>query len=488
MTLADLISISAGNLWRMKLRTSLTVLGVVIAIAAFVSMLSFGAGNQKYITEQYNKLGLFTTMQVYPKEKEKGSKDSTIAPILDEAALEKLSKIPGVNLAYPYDAFEVTVTFEDTQFSSKAQALPSEAAATRLFSQIQAGAGFAGDSGRQALVTRDFVVGLGLRDPDSIIGRRIILTVWQSSLDSGLAALVRDEDSSIRRRLSKIEFDSLRDAVYRRRIVRREAESAISRFFDGYLNARIQVTDTLTICGVLGEMHGARLRVERMIIPLATARRFTSGGVLADPASLLASVAGGRMLDLSGDTNPAGYPQVTLDIDSHVPYEQIKDSVEAMGYRAFSFVESFAELQKFFFYYDLVLGIIGFIALVTASLGIVNTMIMSIIERTREIGVLKALGCDEGDIRLLFLVESGVIGAVGSIVGIFFGWIISRTASIVTQAIMAKQGLEAIELFALPLWLILLSFTFGLLVSILAGSYPARRASRVDPVVALRND
>ena len=71
MTLRDLVVISTGNLWRMKLRAFLTISGIVIAIAAFVSMLSFGAGNQEYITNQFNDLGLFNTMQVYPKEKNK---------------------------------------------------------------------------------------------------------------------------------------------------------------------------------------------------------------------------------------------------------------------------------------------------------------------------------------------------------------------------------------------------------------------------------
>ena len=68
MTIRDLMVISTGNLWRMKLRTLLTTSGIAIAIAAFVAMLSFGAGNQRYVTEQYNQLGLFSTIQVYPKE------------------------------------------------------------------------------------------------------------------------------------------------------------------------------------------------------------------------------------------------------------------------------------------------------------------------------------------------------------------------------------------------------------------------------------
>ena len=131
---------------------------------------------------------------------------------------------------------------------------------------------------------------------------------------------------------------------------------------------------------------------------------------------------------------------------------------------------------------------IGLIALITASLGIVNTMVMSITERRREIGVLKSLGADELDIRWLFLVESGVIGVLGTTAGILCGWTITRIVSAIAQAYMRNQGIPPMDLFALPAWLISISLAVGIGVSVIAGFYPAARAARVDPVEALRND
>jgi putative ABC transport system permease protein len=139
-------------------------------------------------------------------------------------------------------------------------------------------------------------------------------------------------------------------------------------------------------------------------------------------------------------------------------------------------------------YFDLALGVIGLIALITASLGIVNTMVMSITERRREIGVLKSLGAYELDIRGLFLVESGVIGILGTAAGILFGWGITRIVSAVAQAYMRSEGIPAMDLFALPVWLVLIAVGVGVGVSVLAGFYPAARAARVDPVEALRNE
>jgi putative ABC transport system permease protein len=101
---------------------------------------------------------------------------------------------------------------------------------------------------------------------------------------------------------------------------------------------------------------------------------------------------------------------------------------------------------------------------------------------------MKSLGADESTIRRLFLAESATIGSVGAIGGIALGWIISRIASVIAKAFMAKEGVDPIELFALPWWLIGIAFALGFVVSLLAGYYPARRAARVDPVEALRNE
>ena len=141
MTGRDLLEISLGNLWRMKLRTSLTVAGVIIAIAAFVAMVSFGAGNQQFVEEQFASLGLLHTMQVYPEP------DSSEA-VLDLDAIELLSQIPGVNLAYPLDHFEVSVSLGDTTFESSAQALSTAAANTALYSDLLAGTALSSDSNR----------------------------------------------------------------------------------------------------------------------------------------------------------------------------------------------------------------------------------------------------------------------------------------------------------------------------------------------------
>jgi len=471
----------------MKLRTFLTTAGVLIAIAAFVSMLSFGAGNQENITREFNELGLFTTMQVYPKSNANGS-DTSPSPKLDRTALERLSAIPGVNLVYPYDAITVKVKLGDTLIASKAQALTAAAARTKLFSNMLKGKAFDGDSSRQAVISEELMKKAGITSPESLIGRSIVVSVGVSTVDSGLAHILTDRGESVIDRLKRIHLDSLRNGSYRRRVIRSEMNDAVRRFLNGFTNAQEIISDSLTVCGIRRAGQMGRIRIEPVIIPVATAARFSSGGLSGNLAEIFAAMSSGNLFSRPEDPGNKTFSQVTIDLDPHVLYKTVRDSVQALGFKTFSFAAQFEEIQKFFFYFDMALGVVGLIALITASLGIVNTMVMSITERKREIGILKSLGAYELEIRTLFLVESGVIGLIGTVAGLIAGWTITRIVSAIAHFYMKREGFPEMELFAFPLWLILTALAVGVGVSVLAGLYPAARAAGVDPVEALRND
>ncbi|MDX9859035.1 MAG: FtsX-like permease family protein [candidate division Zixibacteria bacterium] len=483
MTFRDMIDIAAGNLRRMKLRTSLTIAGVVIAIAAFVSMLSFGAGNQQYVQEQFDRLGLFSMVIVRPAE----AADSTAAVDLTDSMLTVLGEIDGVSLVYPYDAFDVTIRLADTQFVSSAQALTSTALRTPLFSDLSAGHTFASDTAAEAMVTAELVHDLGIDTASQVLGTSLIVGVQRSVMDSALVHMLDLGEGNLERRIRSIEFRRLQFAEYRDSVMQAELGGALKRFFDGYLRATVPVAETLTVVGVLAGHDRGHVRVKPIILPAATARALSGGGFnAANPTAMLTALASGQISLSTSASDRRTYSQATIVMAPTASYEAIRDSVKAMGFETFSFAEQFKEIRRVMLYFNLGLGMIGLIALVTASLGIANTMIMSIIERTREIGMLKSLGAAAADIRLIFLVESGVIGVSGAVLGIVFGWLITRLVSAVAQAVMENEGIEPVELFALPIWLIALALVFGTLVSVLAGFYPAARAARVDPVQALR--
>jgi putative ABC transport system permease protein len=131
---------------------------------------------------------------------------------------------------------------------------------------------------------------------------------------------------------------------------------------------------------------------------------------------------------------------------------------------------------------------VGSIALAVASLGIMNTMVMSILERTREIGIMKAIGGSDSDVRRIFLIEAAVIGVIGGIAGLMLGWAVGRIINFGANQYIVSQGGTAGNLFSIPAWLIGSAIAFSILVSLGAGAYPARRAARLDPIQALRHD
>jgi putative ABC transport system permease protein len=166
--------------------------------------------------------------------------------------------------------------------------------------------------------------------------------------------------------------------------------------------------------------------------------------------------------------------------------EAIENTIKAMGFGTFSLLDASRNLTLVFTIFDSLLFIFGSLALAVATLGIVNTLVMAILERRREIGVLKALGAADRDVKQLFFVEAGVMGLFGGILGVGFGWFIGRALTWGTNIYLHRQNLPSAHVFSVPWWLVLLSILFSVGVSLVAGLYPASRAAKLNPVEALR--
>ena len=164
----------------------------------------------------------------------------------------------------------------------------------------------------------------------------------------------------------------------------------------------------------------------------------------------------------------------------------VEDSIKVMGFTAFSLLDASKSLSLVFTVFDLFLGIFGSLALVVASLGIVNTLVMAILERRREIGILKALGASDSDVRRLFFVEAGAMGSLGGVLGICIGWLIGHAINFGTNVYLKGRNLPAISVTAVPWWMVAAAIVFSIAVSLAAGIYPASRAASLDPVEALR--
>jgi putative ABC transport system permease protein len=166
----------------------------------------------------------------------------------------------------------------------------------------------------------------------------------------------------------------------------------------------------------------------------------------------------------------------------------VEDRIRKMGFSAISVNDALRGAKNAFIILDIFLTLIGSIALAVSSLGIVNTMVMSILERTREIGIMKAVGASDSHIRRIFLIEASVIGVLGGGVGVAIGWTVGRVINFGVNIYIRTQGGTPGTFFFLPLWLIASAIGFSIVVSLIAGSYPASRAAQLDPIQALRHD
>jgi hypothetical protein len=184
-----------------------------------------------------------------------------------------------------------------------------------------------------------------------------------------------------------------------------------------------------------------------------------------------------------------GYDSAIVRVSDPVALTDVRTKITDLGFGSFSIVDELDQIRTVFLIFDSVLGLLGGISLLVASFGIANTMIMSILERTREIGIMKAIGAEDREIKLIFFVEAAVIGVFGGILGVLVAWGIDGVANrLAYRFILKPQGASFIDFFSLPPYLSIGAILFALVVSITAALYPASRAARIDPVRALRHD
>ena len=182
------------------------------------------------------------------------------------------------------------------------------------------------------------------------------------------------------------------------------------------------------------------------------------------------------------------YDLIRLNADSEDNVQSIKLAIRDLGYQAESVQDTISEINRIFVIVQLVIIVIGAISIVVAAIGALNTLTVSLLERTREIGLLKALGSERRSVYVLFLVESLLIGVVGGILGIFVGWGAGAIVNTVLGYLAKVNGELATAVFITPWWFVVAILALVVITSIITGMYPAFRASRINVLDALRRE
>ncbi len=449
MKARDLTDLALRNLREAILRNALTTLGVAVGVASLVAMLSLGVGLQQMASKRLSQSGLFDTIFVTTKNSFRGmgrpqreaQSDKPPRP-LDEDARHELEKLPNVIEVYPQVRFYTEVRFNNKPYATVVAGLPESSRNSGAFEGMQ-GNFFSSPRADEAILQIDFAKDLSEK-PASLVGQELTLRYAERQ---AIPEASGDESSNAGGTSGGFS------------IVPKELRLKI-----------VGVVETEPAPGY-GGVGNARL-----LMPLETASTLRAAQV-----NDLRDVVRG-----SDTPNKVTYASLSVRAKSPSQVAVLEASIKNLGFNAFSLLDASKSLQTFFSVFDSLLGIFGSLALAVATLGIVNTLVMAILERRREIGVLKALGAADSDVQQLFFVEAGVMGFLGGILGVGIGWLLGHAITTGTNIYLKRQNLNPIELSSVPVWLAIAGLVFAVIVSLLAGLYPASRAAKLNPVDALR--
>ncbi len=430
----DLIRMATQNLWRRKLRTFLTVLGVMIGTSSIVVMLSLGFGMSQSQKDQMASWGSLThinVMEGYGPDMGNTTGTPNSAKLNRESVL-KLEQIPHV------EAVNATI---------------------QSFGTIKAGRN----------ETSASIVGV---NPD-------IMESFGYEVEEGRLLHTGDKMNLVFGGEIKNNFYNPKSNTYQEIVI-------------DVINERLKL--------VIGDefgLDGADSKAPKEY-PIKVVGVFTQGDYSTDYSIFMPIDQLRKLMEESNRTSDSGsrnstrleeFTSIIVKVNEVDNVMEVQNLIKDMGFEAYSLTEELDSFKQQSFMIQAILGGIGAISLIVAAIGITNTMIMSIYERTKEIGVMKVIGASIVDIRRLFLLEAGVIGLLGGIVGLIFSYIVSLLLNTFGAGFMNSMGFYSeSKISIIPIPLSLGALGFSVLIGLLAGFFPAKRAMNLSALEAIRTE
>ena len=465
MKISDEISLSARNLLRRKGRTALTLVGVVIGTCMVVLMISLGIAQTKTNEEMLQSWGDLTQVQIYGYGMMMGSDGKPL--YLDDAAIANIKQIPHVAAATPY------------------------AQAYNLEGEITAG--------RNGRYTSDIYNLIGI-DPTALepMGFALQSGSWPTNTPASEKA-------------TKLQVLVGSSTGYNFQDSRKSYNSPKRYRYEGQTDANgkelppfVDIDKdkmTLTIKTGEGSTEKSRsweLEIVGVLEPDGAKGYWTQSGIVLriQDMKMLQKIYN----DMTKTKEESkSYDQVYVKVDDLSNVTDVETAIHDLGFtNTYSMNQQREEMQKQVMNSQMIFGGIAAVSLLVAAINIINTMTMAIYERTREIGVMKVLGCELGNIRTMFLLESSTIGFIGGLIGLG----ISLIASFVLNNLSTLgQGLDLSGLMGggyymgggggtisiIPPWLMLAALVFATLVGLVAGILPANKAVKISALEAIRH-
>lgn len=448
--------LALDGLWRRPLRALLTILGVTIAAGSLFSMVGFALGLQRQAEAPFEKLDLLKNIEVHVRSDSHDSQDpddpdspppddeeeTEASPnseqeedklVLDDELLAKIQRMPDVAVAYPqFRLGNLEVRHGEKKQRCMAIGAPREIGLVGSGVELLVAGRFfdLGGGTPQVLLSTETVERLGFESPQTAVGQTVTLEA------SGLA---RREDEAFEYRTQEL---------------------------------------TATIVGVYEPPQPAIGPLARtVLLPV---------DIMKDIPGVAFGMAGPHR---SSNIPPRGYARAIVRVEHPSDLVRVENRLKEMGLRTQTAVGRLDELRTYFVFLDVLLAAVGTVALVVAALGIINTLLMSVLERYQEIGTYKAVGASDGDVVVLFLTEAVLLGFFGGLGGLALGRLVSWGLDVGINIYARNQGVDApLAFFDFPLWLSVATVVFATSIAVLAGVWPALRAARIDPIRALRGE
>lgn len=453
MRFSDLLSMSVNNLRRRKLRTFLTVLGVVIGTASIVVMVSLGIGFNELSMEQIASYGSLTEISVYSDAMWRGESDGTEPNYMTDEVIRDFERLEHVKAASPM--LQTDVIMRQGVYIGNVTLM---GVTSQYMQNIPLKEGALPEPGDQEL---KMVVG-------NMVARRFYNPKGNNSMS--MYEMPSMPDIDFMNKPLFVVFDT--DTYYQSQNGGTTENGATIKPPKKYL-----IPASGLVEGGEEDWNNYSFSVYVDIDALKTQLKqiFKKKPIPGQP------------------TNKKGkpysyfiYDQAVVEVEDMAYVTEVQKAITDMGYEANSNMDWLEQTQKQSQMVQALLGGIGAVSLFVAAIGIANTMMMSIYERTKEIGVIKVLGCDMGNIRNMFLLESGFIGFLGGISGILFSYGVSFLINkFLSGKLMA--GMPG-DLSRIPTWLSLSAVGFAVFVGMAAGFFPALRAMKLSPLAAIRNE
>jgi len=464
MRFADLLRSSLGNLWQRKFRTSLTITGVVVGTMAVVVMVSLGVGMSQAQLESLESYANLRQITVYGPPNANGSDSgrgrapgNSSATPMDDEFLAQLAELPGVVQAWGIYSVPAQITTGGTTMQVQLTGVPHE-----MLAALDVDYSYGGVPAEHAplgLVVGDKVGEMYAYDPET---GEALDPVDFSATPSFISFPAQEQNPT--GGPGRVPAGVAGGQT-------QEADSSVAP------PKKFLVPTAAVIAGVEGQWgrYSSEIYVDRDALVRTLEKAFPGKALPGQPTGANGAPRGGLV-----------YSQIVLQTVDIPAAEQLTTQLNLEGYQFSSDIEWMRQSQQQATLIQAVLGGIGFISLLVAAIGIANTMLMSVYERTREIGIMKVLGAALGDIRRMFLVESASIGFFGGLFGLLLSLGISTVINIVVSGMMSGPGMVAPQISVIPVWLMLGAVGFATAIGTVAGIVPAQRAMRLSALSAIR--